>query len=107
VGAPLGSDAVGLTMQDWLGRLASELGTTPPSDGEIEQLLALAGAAAHASERTAAPISCFLVARAGIAIDEALTIAERLASALEGEPLAGNEPTFPVTVTDGGRLGDR
>jgi hypothetical protein len=47
------------------------------------------------------------VARAGIAIDEALTIAERLASALEGEPLAGNEPTFPVTVTDGGRLGDR
>ena len=73
-------------MRDWLDRYAFELGTTALSDEEIEQLLTLAGIAAHASERTAAPISCYLVARAGVSAGEALAIARRLASVLEGEP---------------------
>ncbi len=75
-------------MHDWLERYAAELGTTLPGDEEIENLLALAGTAAHASERTAAPISCFLVARAGVSVGDALAIARRLAAELEDEPPA-------------------
>ena len=38
----------------------------------------LAGVAAHASERLAAPLTCFLVGRAGMAPDEALARANRM-----------------------------
>ena len=43
-------------MQDWLARFAAEIGTTPPTSEELDMLLELAGIAAHASERPAAPI---------------------------------------------------
>ena len=36
------------------------LGVAPPSEADIGVLLELAGTAAHASERTAAPSSCWL-----------------------------------------------
>lgn len=71
-------------MKDWLQQFASELGTTAPDDDEIENLLALAGVAAHVSERKAAPISCFIVARAGVDSQDALAIAKRLADGVEG-----------------------
>ncbi len=70
-------------MKDWLQQFASELGTTAPDDEEIEILLALSGVAAHASERTSAPISCFITARAGVDPQDALAIARRLASGIE------------------------
>ncbi|HTW98832.1 MAG TPA: DUF6457 domain-containing protein, partial [Acidimicrobiales bacterium] len=60
----------------------------PPSDEEREQLLDLAGAAAHTAERTAAPLSCWLAGRAGVDPAAALAAATRLA----GE-LAGTEPS--------------
>ncbi|MGH9098500.1 MAG: DUF6457 domain-containing protein [Acidimicrobiales bacterium] len=62
----------------WLRSFAAQIGTDPPSEAEIETLLALAGVAAHASERIAAPISCWLTARAGIAPDRALELAREL-----------------------------
>ena len=65
--------------REWLERYAAELGTDPPSEPEIESLLALAGVAAHASERTAAPISCWLSARAGLSPQRALELARQLA----------------------------
>ena len=52
-------------MQDWLARFAAEIGTIPPTSEELDMLLGLAGIAAHASERPAAPITCWLVGRAG------------------------------------------
>lgn len=64
---------------DWIARLATELGTPPPDEAELDALLGLAGVAAHASERIAAPISCWLVARAGRAPAEALALVRRLA----------------------------
>ncbi len=64
---------------EWLTRYAAELGTDPPSEPEIETLLALAGEAAHASERMAAPIACWLTARAGVAPQRALELARQLA----------------------------
>jgi hypothetical protein len=51
----------------WIARFAEQLGVEAPDAALVEELLALAGDAAHASERIAAPIACYLVGRAGIA----------------------------------------
>jgi hypothetical protein len=71
-----------LDAQRWLSLYAEKLGVQPPSDSEVEDLLALAGVAAHASERTAAPVSCWLAATAGKTPAEALSAAKEVASAL-------------------------
>jgi hypothetical protein len=63
----------------WLAAFAAELGQPAPTDAEIEALLALAGVAAHASARQAAPIACWLSAKAGTAPADALAAARRLA----------------------------
>jgi hypothetical protein len=54
-----------VTRDEWLADFASRLGVSPPDDAVIENLLALAGTAAHSSERTAAPLACYLVGLAG------------------------------------------
>jgi len=69
-----------VTGPEWLRRFASKLGIPEPSDAEIESLLALAGTAAHASERTAAPLSCWLVGKAGLDATAAREAADRLAA---------------------------
>ena len=51
--------------REWVVRFAADLGVEPLDDATIETLLALAGAAAHSSERIAAPLACYLVGRAG------------------------------------------
>ena len=68
-----------MTDKEWIALFAAALGVEPPTDAETEQLLALAAVAAHASERTAAPVSCWLIARAGVAPSDALAIAGRVA----------------------------
>jgi hypothetical protein len=65
-----------MNANDWLSAYAEKLGTEPPTPAELEALLALAGVAAHASERPAAPIACWLAARAGVAPEEALARAK-------------------------------
>lgn len=73
----------------FLAQLAGELGTTPPSDGETDDLLALASVAAHASERVAAPVACWLAARSGRTPSEALALAHDLVARNdEGGPTA-------------------
>jgi hypothetical protein len=69
---------VAMTRDEWIERFASELGVEPPDADTIETLLQLAGVAAHSSERTAAPIACWLAARAGTTPDAALATAESL-----------------------------
>lgn len=66
---------------EWITAYAAEAGVTPPTEEEVEQLLALAGIAAHASERTAAPITCWIAARAALSPAEARALAARLADA--------------------------
>ncbi len=73
-----------LTTREWVELFAREIGTEPPDDEVASSLLRLAGIAAHASERTAAPISCWLVGRANTEPATALVIGERLASELGG-----------------------
>jgi hypothetical protein len=51
---------------EWIAEFAAKLGIDPPDQATVDELLALAGDAAHASERIAAPIACFLVGRSGI-----------------------------------------
>jgi hypothetical protein len=51
--------------RDYVARLAAQLGVEPLDDATIETLLELAGVAAHASERIAAPLACYLVGKAG------------------------------------------
>ncbi|HVA52030.1 MAG TPA: DUF6457 domain-containing protein [Acidimicrobiales bacterium] len=63
---------------EWLTSFAAALGIAPPSDAEREDILSLAGTAAHASERTAAPVACWLAAKAGLAPAEARDLAARL-----------------------------
>jgi hypothetical protein len=72
---------VNVDAKQWLVGYAEALGVQPPSDSEIDDLLALAGVAAHASERTAAPVSCWLAASAGKSAVEALTAAREVAAA--------------------------
>ena len=67
-----------LSGSEWVERFATRLGLDPPSAEDITMLLDLAGLAAHSSERTAAPISCWLAARAGITTQEALNVAQVL-----------------------------
>jgi hypothetical protein len=50
----------------------------------------MTGVAAHASERTAAPISSWLVGLAGIPPGEALAHARALAAELDSEAVAGD-----------------
>jgi hypothetical protein len=68
-----------MTAEEWIARFAVELGVDPPSASEIDELLAMAATAAHASERVAAPVSCWLAARAGVSPAAAADAARRLA----------------------------
>ena len=66
------------TRAQWTAAFAARLGVEPPDEATVEALLDLAGAAAHASERTSAPIACWLTARAGMAPADALAIAREV-----------------------------
>jgi Domain of unknown function (DUF6457) len=70
-----------MTAEEWIATYAERLGVPPPDPATVDTLLALAGTAAHASERTAAPIACYLVGRAGLDADEAGRVAEEVAPA--------------------------
>jgi hypothetical protein len=68
-----------MNANEWLAAYAERLGTTPPSTEEFKMILDVAGEAAHASERVAAPAACWVAARAGVELDEALRVARDLA----------------------------
>jgi hypothetical protein len=64
---------------EWIAAFAREAGVEPPSAEQTDELLALAGTAAHASERTAAPLACWLAARSDLPLADLLVAAERIA----------------------------
>lgn len=67
-----------MTRDEWIAAFARELGVEPPTPETVETLLAVAARAAHTSERTAAPIACYLAGRAGVAATHALATAEAI-----------------------------
>jgi hypothetical protein len=71
--------AIQMNAKEWIAAYADKLGTMPPSPEEFGELLDVAGIAAHSSERVAAPVSCWVAARAGVSPQEALAAARELA----------------------------
>jgi hypothetical protein len=68
-----------MTRDEWIAAFAREAGVPRPSPEEIRELLELAGSAAHASERTAAPLACWVAGRSTLTLEELRAAAERLA----------------------------
>lgn len=66
-----------MTRDEWIEEFTREIGVDPPTSQEVDLLLELAAAAAHGSERTAAPLACWLAGRSGMSL-------ERLKEAAEG-----------------------
>jgi hypothetical protein len=66
------------TDTEWIASFAARLGVEPPDAATVDTLLELAGVAAHASARTAAPIACWLAGRAGTAPSDALNLARNI-----------------------------
>jgi hypothetical protein len=68
-----------MTADEWIAAYANELGTEPPTEAEVSDLLELAATAAHSSERIAAPVACYLAGRDGRPVPELRALAERVA----------------------------
>jgi hypothetical protein len=62
----------------WCRAFATAAGVDPPTGQEIDDLLALAAIAAHASARQAAPITCWLAAKGGMSLEAALAAAQQI-----------------------------
>jgi len=67
-----------MNAREWITAFAERLGVEPPTSQEWSTLLELSGVAAHASERVAAPVSCWVAARAGVDPEPALEVAREL-----------------------------
>jgi len=64
---------------EWLAAFCERLGLEPPTKEEVVALLDLAATAAHSSERTAAPLACWVAGRSGRPLAELGEIAEEVA----------------------------
>jgi hypothetical protein len=67
--------------KEWIAAYAAQLGVEPPTAAELKAILDLAAEAAHASERIAAPVACWLSAKAGRSLEESLTLARGMTQA--------------------------
>jgi uncharacterized protein DUF6457 len=72
-----------MNAREWIDAYAARLGVDPPSTEEFATVLDLAGEAAHASERVAAPVACLLSARAGLSVEESLALAREVSGSGE------------------------
>src|SRR5215218_386700 len=61
---------------EWLAGFCERLGLEPPSNEEVVALLDLAATAAHSSERTAAPLACWVAGRSDRSLAELGEIAK-------------------------------
>ncbi len=71
---------------EWLAEFAEKLGLDPPTGTEVAALLEVAATAAHASERTAAPIACWLAGRSDLTLAQLKAVAESVAPEPQGKP---------------------
>lgn len=72
-----------MTAHEFLDAFAAEVSTPAPSREEIDALLELAAIAAHASERVAAPIACWIGGASGLPASELLAAVKRVAPGVE------------------------
>lgn len=66
---------------EWLADFCERLGLEPPTKEEVVGLLDLAAVAAHSSERTAAPLACWVAGRSDRSLEELGEIAKEVAPA--------------------------
>ncbi|MGI9557329.1 MAG: DUF6457 domain-containing protein [Solirubrobacterales bacterium] len=67
-----------MTAQEWVEEFAGEIGLTPPDQEQMDAILDLAAEAAHSSERTAAPIACWMAGVSGRPFSELADAAQRV-----------------------------
>jgi hypothetical protein len=67
-----------MTAEEWVAEFAAELGVEPPSPEELDQILKLAAIAAHGSERTAAPVACWIGGQTGRSAESLREVAKRI-----------------------------
>ena len=70
---------------EWIGEFAKQLDNEPPTEEETGEILELAATAAHASERIAAPLACWLAGRDGRPLAELRAIADEVGPQGAGE----------------------
>jgi hypothetical protein len=68
-----------MTGQEFARQVAIALAVETLSDDQIDELLAIAGAAAHASERIAAPLTTYLAGRSGRPLEDVRLAVQRVA----------------------------
>jgi hypothetical protein len=67
-----------MNAKEWLAAYADGLGIAPPTGEELKVILELAAEAAHSSERIAAPVACWLAAKADRSLEESLALARQV-----------------------------
>lgn len=67
--------------KEWIAAYAEQLAVDPPTGDELKAILDLAAEAAHASERIAAPVACWLSAKAGRSLEDSLALARAVSPA--------------------------
>jgi hypothetical protein len=78
--------------KSWISAYAERLGADAPTRDEFEAILALAAEAAHSSERVAAPVACWVAAKAGVPLNDALEAARGIDEATPARPSGGAPP---------------
>ncbi|MDX6679589.1 MAG: hypothetical protein QOE31_3641 [Solirubrobacteraceae bacterium] len=68
-----------MTASEFLEAFAAEVGMAVPTSEEADALLELATIAAHASERLAAPLTCWIAGTSALPPAELLAAARRIA----------------------------
>lgn len=68
-----------MTAQEFLDTFATEVGVPAPTSQEFDTLLEVAAVAAHASERVAAPLACWMGGASGMPAADLLAAARRVA----------------------------
>jgi hypothetical protein len=67
-----------MTAADWIQDFCEQIDMPAPSDADMEAILRLAAIAAHASERIAAPIACWVAGASGKSLNELEQVADGL-----------------------------
>ena len=73
-----------MNARSWISAYAERLGADAPTRDEFEAILALAAEAAQSSEPVAAPVACWVAAKAGVPLTDAVEAARGIDDAARG-----------------------
>lgn len=69
-----------MSRDEWIAQFAAKAGVKPPTAEQVTQLLDLAATAAHASERPAAPLACWVAGRSSLSAEQLLAAASSIST---------------------------